>query len=130
MAVVSPPNPSAPGLYCDPLWNAIPCFPNKGPVNNTDKLQTNARYDGITWQGLNPNDQLTMVNGVNSQLSLFMYGTTNDFDCLTMCRPSRYVIMGGTGTPYRCDELNVSATGVVTYLQTDWRVPPAYLPQV
>jgi hypothetical protein len=130
MAVVSPPNPPSPGLYCDPLWNAtLTCFPATGPVTGTARLQLNSRYDGITWQGLNPNDEGTMITNINNQISIFMYGTSNDFDCRTMCRPSRYVIMGGLGGVFRSDELYVAADGTRTYTQTDWRIPPNYLPQ-
>lgn len=124
-------NPSFPGLYCDPLWNTS-IVPNPSPApNNYPKNAVAPSINGALWNLANPTLQSQMITGINSILSGIFYGQADGFDCRTMCLGSRYVVMGGTNSPagtYQADQLIVDGAGNITFLQTDWRIPPNYLP--
>jgi hypothetical protein len=116
------PNPTSPGLYCDPLW-ITDCLPTTITVGATTYTKLiSGSINGVSWVGLNPINQIQMIDGINAIISQYAYGAIGItvFDLRTMCLDSRYVVMGGTGTPNAADQLYVSATGVITYTPTNW----------
>jgi hypothetical protein len=150
-------DPSFPGLYSDVLWNTalLPAYvvDNLG-IRRNKVNSTITSINGMRWNVDNPTSFDEMIAGINTIISSEIYGSLNGgYDCrkntygngttipiITANNiPARYVIMGGKPNPeatYQADQLNIISPGVpgvinvnFTYLQTDWRIPPLYLPQ-
>lgn len=117
------PNPTYPGLYCDPLFTTS-VIPANSPITGDPKLALAASINGVVFPYSNPTSQAQMISFVNTVMSGVAYGAPTGFDCATMCRPSRYVIMGGGATPNAADQLLVDAAGNIIYNQTNWQAPP------
>jgi hypothetical protein len=125
-----------PGLYADCLWKTslLPAT-----ITNTSGTYDKAipggasSVNGIPYTFANPVNEQNMVDNINIAISGYAYGgQTSGYDCKTAVRPCRYVIMTPYGVPTtnpRADQLIINADGSTTFLQTDWRVPPDYLPQ-
>jgi hypothetical protein len=116
------PNPTSPGLYCDPLFRTS-IIPSVGTGGET-KATLAASINGVVFPFSNPTSQAQMITFVNSVMSGVAYSSPSGFDCRIQCLGSRYVIMGGGATPNAADQLYVSPTGEITYIPTDWRSPP------
>ena len=117
------PNPTSPGLYCDPLFRTS-IIPAVGTGGETKNPSLAASINGVAFPFSNPTSEAQMITFVNSVMSSTAYNSPSGFDCRIQCLGSRYVIMGGGATPNAADQLFVSSTGVITYTPTDWRAPP------
>lgn len=146
-------NPQPGELYADVLFNTdlLPAFvkgDSGAPIAKVAAASILVLSIGTnTANPLTADTMRTRINIIISdqcyQGTTYTAATNTGFDCLQNTYtgplgpvvgqniPSRYVIMGGkviAGTVQnQADQLEVTAVGQATYLQTDWRVPPNYI---
>ena len=132
-------------MYADVLWDTsvLPASITVGGITYLKKNQTGgtlaSSINGVESRiNSNPTTELAMIARINRNISYYCYGGAEDeplpFDCKTTAipYPSRFIIMNGTVTvgtqSQMADQLIVTASNTVNYLQTDWRSPPDYNP--
>ena len=132
-------------LYADVLWNTalLPdeivvggvTYEKSAPGGFTLAASINGQV--VFGNVSNPIDAPGMITRINETITYYCYGGEDNvvvFDCLTTTipYPSRFVIMNGTVPRFtqtqQADQLIMTAFNAYTYLGTDWRSPPAYLP--
>jgi hypothetical protein len=145
-------NPQPGELYADVLFNTalLPAFVKGDDGNPVAKVAAASILQLSLGASANPTTPALMRDRINIIISRECYQDTTynaaegkGFDCLQNAYvgpsgpivgqniPSRYVIMGGKVTAgtikNQADQLEVTAVGQSTFLQTDWRIPPNYI---